>query len=219
MSSDPRPTASVPDELFGCWQREWIEFADGSRDDTSFVVWLQLPSLMADVRLSPAVMALASARRTGFAECSPDELRLLASGDSSAGATTCTAFVAGSDGVRTATAEWSSTVGFQAVSAFPEPGLLELSDDGATMIERAPSGAYVEQWQLLSGSRSALGCTTLPDGSTWYRAGDVGVLVHDRRMGGVALDCEFSFAREAPAGYRVEHSTLPWRVGATISPV
>ena len=27
--------------------RAWIEFADGSRDDTSVVAWLQLPSLMA----------------------------------------------------------------------------------------------------------------------------------------------------------------------------
>ena len=208
----------MPDELVGCWHREWIEFADGSGDEASFVVWLQLPSLMADVRLSTAVMALASAGRTGFSDCSPEELRLLASSDSSAGATTCTTFVAGSHGLRTATAEWSSTVGFQAVSAFPEPGLLELSDHGATMIERAPSGAYVEQWRLLPGSRSALGCTLLADGSTWYRAGDVGVLVHDRRLGGEALDCEFSFARQTPGGFRVEHSTLPWRVGTVISP-
>ena len=85
---------TVPDELFGCWQRRWIEFADGTRDDTSVVVWLQLPSLMADVRLSAAALALAG--RSSF---SLDELLVLADSDSSSGATTCTPVVQ-----RTATA-------------------------------------------------------------------------------------------------------------------
>ena len=49
MQHERRPT--VPDELVGCWQRAWIEHADGTRDDTSLVIWLQLPSDMADVRL------------------------------------------------------------------------------------------------------------------------------------------------------------------------
>ena len=141
------PVQTVPDALLGCWQREWIEFADGTRDDTTFVVWLQLPSLMADVRLSAAALALAG--RSSF---SMDELLVLAESDSSSGATVCTAIVDG-----TATAEWSSAVGFQPVSAFPEPGLLEWSADGTVMIERAPSGAYVEEWHLLPGeSRAAV---------------------------------------------------------------
>jgi hypothetical protein len=211
--------ATVPDELLGCWQRDWIEFSDGTRDETSFVVWLQLPSLMADVRLSSAAMALAAAGLARFADCSPTQRRLLAASDSSAGTTACTPFVAGADGVPRATATWSSTVGFQPVSAFPEPGLLELSSDGTVMIERAPSGAYVEQWRLLPGTRRPLACTTLTGGATWYPAGNVGVLVHDRRLGGEALDCEFSFAREAHGAWVVERSTLPWRVGAVISPV
>ena len=197
----------------------WIEFEDGTRDDTSFVVWLQLPSLMADVRLTAAALELAfEGGPAGFGECSLEQLHVLASSDSSAGATTCTPFVTGADGVRRATAEWSSTVGFQAVSAFPEPGLLELHDDGTVMIERAPSGAYVEEWRLLPGSREPLTCQVLAGGATWYRSGEVGVLVHDRRFGGEALDCEFSFARLGAAGWTVERSTLPWRVGDMITP-
>ena len=126
------PDQTVPDELFGCWQRQWIEFADGSRDDTSFVVWLQLPSLMADVRLSPAALALA-----GRTSLSLSDLMVLAQSDSSSGATVCTPVVEG-----TAVAEWSTAIGFQPVSAFPESGVLEWNSDGTVMMERAPSGVH-----------------------------------------------------------------------------
>ena len=114
---------TVPDELLGCWQRRWIEFADGNRDDTSFVVWLQLPSLMADVRLSGPALGLAG--RRSIAELSNDELLLLADSDSSSGATTCTPVLVGANGVSHATAEWAGIVSFQPISAYPEPGLLE----------------------------------------------------------------------------------------------
>jgi hypothetical protein len=215
------PAQTVPDELLGCWQRRWIEFADGTRDDSSFVVWLQLPSLMADVRLSAAALALAG--RTSF---SMDELLVLAESDSSSGATVCTPVVDG-----TATAEWSSAVGFQPVSAFPEPGLLEWSADGAVMIERAPSEAYVEEWHLLPESRGALSHSVSAEGSEFFRAGAVGVLVRDRpepvpsvsRLTSLtdrgaleaAVDCEFSFCRLTEAVWTIESSTVPGRVGCT----
>ncbi len=218
------PAQTVPDELFGCWQRQWIEFADGTRDDTSFVVWLQLPSLMADVRLSPAALALAG--RSSF---SMDELHVLAESDSSSGATTCTPLVG-----RTATASWSSAVGFQPECAFPEPGLLAWSVDGTVMIESAPSGAYVEEWHLLDGSRGPQSHSVLADGSEWFRAGLFGVLVRDR-VGRVpslsrltelvdrdtleaAIDCEFSFATSAGGLWTIQHSTIPSRVGAIVRP-
>lgn len=216
------PDQTVPDELFGCWQRQWIECADGSRDDTSFVVWLQLPSLMADVRLSAAALALA-----GGTSLSLSDLLVLAESDSSSGATVCTPVVNG-----IATAEWSTAVGFQPVSAFPEPGALEWSKDGTVMMERAPSGAYMEEWHLLPDSRGPLSHSVLADGSEWYRAGSVGVLVRDRpfpvprveRLTSLtdradleaAVDCEFSFCRLTGAAWVVEHSTIPGRVGCEI---
>ena len=125
---------------------------------------------MADVRLSTAAMALAG--RTGL---SMDDLMVLAESDSSSGATVCTPAVEGR-----AVAEWSTAVGFQPGSAFPEPGLLEWNSDGTVMMERAPSGAYVEEWHLLPDSRGPLSHSVLADGSQWYRAGSVGVLVRDR---------------------------------------
>ena len=122
---------SVPAELVGCWRRAWIEFADGSRDDTSVVVWLQLDRGMADLRVSADRGAVTT--RRGFDECSLDELRVLATSESSSGITTCSPIVTGDDGVRRATASWSDGddgIAFQPVSAFPEPGLLEwVADD------------------------------------------------------------------------------------------
>src|SRR6185295_18411891 len=41
----PMATQTVPDLMLGCWRRAWIEFADGRRDDTTVVVWLQTDSL------------------------------------------------------------------------------------------------------------------------------------------------------------------------------
>jgi len=213
---------TVPDELLGCWQRQWIEFADGSRDDTSFVMWLQLPSLMADVRLAAAALTLA-----GRSSLSMHELLVIADSDSSSGATTCTPVVQ-----RTASAEWTSDIGFQPESAFPEPGLLEWRGEGTVMMERAPSGAYVEEWHLLPGSRGPLSHSLRADGSQWFRAGAFGVLVRDRsgplpRVSRLteltdraaletAIDCEFSFAVLADDVWTIQHSTVPSRVGALV---
>jgi hypothetical protein len=236
VRNERRPT--VPAELEGCWQRAWIEYADGTRDDTSIVIWLQLGSGMADVRL-PADRGTV-ATRGGFDECSLDELRALAGSESSSGSTTCTPVTVGSDGVRRATAEWftgDDGVAFQPVSAFPEPGLLEwVTDD--VMIERAPSGAYVEEWHRLPGTAAPLRHHVDAAGRHVYVAGDAAVVVRartrpvpvearldelvaacgDDRDALVALvDCEFSFARLTDDGtFVVAASTLPWQEGTTV---
>ena len=142
---------TVPDVLFGCWKRAWIEFADGTLDDTSIVVWLQTESSMVDVRVAHDRPYLAD--RAGLHECTIDELRAIAASDASSGFTKCDPVVIGPDGLRSATATWHTRghgVNFQPVSAFPEPGLMSWNDDGTVMIERAPSGAYVEEWRLVA---------------------------------------------------------------------
>jgi hypothetical protein len=228
---------TVPPELFGCWRRAWIEFADGTRDDTSTVIWLQLQSKMADIRVS---VDQPGRDRASLSECSLEELRALAASESSSGYTTCTPIVFGDDGVRRATAEWFTRghgVAFQPVSAFPEPGLLEWNDDGTVLYERAPSGAYVEEWRLIPGSSTNLEYRRRADGSELYIAGSVAVEVRDRphpipraaRLrelvaecgdGRAAIerliDCEFSFARQHGSRYVVEASTLPWNIGKVI---
>ncbi len=147
---------TVPDLMLGCWKRAWIEFADGTRDDTTTVVWLQTESLMADVRIGAGHDGLR--HRAGLHDCSVDQLRVLASADASSGFTECGSVDVDADGVRTATASWHTRghgINFQPVSAFPEPGLMSWNDDATVMIERAPSGAYVEEWRLVPGSPRA----------------------------------------------------------------
>jgi hypothetical protein len=232
-------TQTVPDLMLGCWRRAWIEFADGTIDDTTTVVWLQTTSLMVDVRI-PADRHLAS--RTGFDECTIDDLRALAASDASSGFTECGPVALDPNGERSATASWHTRghgVNFQPVSACPEPGLMTWSDDGSVMFERAPSGAYTEEWRLVPGSHDPLTVTSVGS-NTIYRAGDSAVVVRDR---GIAiprqarlpdlideyaddraalealLDCEFSVAQRNDDRWTVVVSTLPWKEGTVVDVV
>jgi hypothetical protein len=228
---------TVPDLMLGCWRRAWIEFADGARDDTTTVTWLQTESLMADVRIGADHNGLR--RCAGLHDCSTDQLRVLASADASSGFTECGPVDVGADGTRTATATWHTRghgINFQPVSAFPEPGLMSWNDDATLMIERAPSGAYVEEWRLVPGSREHLSVTRVGD-ETVYRAGPVAVLVRDRRIAiprparllellddyeadrpmiEALLDCEFSVAEQVGDTWTITASTLPWREGEVL---
>ncbi len=237
------PDRTVPDELLGCWVRSWIRWADGRFDDRSIVVWLQTPSAMADLRLDHDRLDLSA--RSSLAGCTVDELADLARSQSSSGVTHCQPLVL-APGERRATVSWhtgTDGVDFQPESAFPEPGLMEWSEDGTVMIERAPSGAYEEEWRLLAGSRTSFMYRVLdqPDGrrSALYVAGDRAILVRDRdpgcslgasrslvelvrashddrRRAEQLVDCEFSFARRSGDHFVIESSTLPWRRGTEI---
>ena len=55
------------------------------------------------------------------------------------------------------------------------------NDDATVMMERAPSGAYVEEWRLVPGSREHLSVIQVDD-ETMYRAGPIAVFVRDRRV-------------------------------------
>jgi hypothetical protein len=233
-------TQTVPDLMLGCWRRAWIEFADGTIDDTTTVVWLQTNSLMVDVRIPADRRNLAS--RTGFGECTIDDLRALGTSDASSGFTDCGPVAMDPDGQRSATATWHTRgqgVNFQPVSAYPEPGLMTWNDDGSVMFERAPSGAYTEEWRLDPGSRDPLTVTWVGS-HTVYRAGDIAVVVRDRaiptpRQARLAdlldehaddratlealLDCEFSVARRGTEGWTIFASTLPWKEGTIVDVV
>lgn len=236
------PVATVPELMFGCWKRAWIKFADGAIDDTTKVVWLQTESQMVDVRINADPLNIS--RRAGLHDCTIDELHALALNDASSGFTECGSPVVSADGLRGATASWNTRghdvnghgINFQPVSAFPEPGLMTWNADGTVMMEYAPSGAYVEEWRLVPGSRESLSIRQ-HDAGTIYRAGGVAVLVRDRvipipRLARLSelvdeywedrtlieelLDCEFSVAELNEDGWTITASTLPWRIGGKL---
>jgi hypothetical protein len=223
--------------MFGCWKRAWIQFADGSIDNTTCVLWLQTPSLMVDVRIAAERPDFAD--REGLGQCTLDELGALARADASSGFTEAAPVSVDADGMRTTTARWHTRghgVNFQPVSAFPEPGLMSWNDDGTVMLERAPSGAYVERWELVPGSREPLSVTTCAD-HVLYRAGNIVVVVRDRptpipraarlpelleeyaddrAMVEALLDCEFSVAERSDDDWVITTSTLPWKQGQVL---
>ncbi len=225
----------VPAVLRGAWRRTWIRHADGSVDDTSTVLWLQLESARADIRVATDLRELAD--RGSLSECSVADLRLLARSESSTGRTECTPVVATGDGRRHATAEWFVDIGaveFQPVTAYPEPGLLKWNDDATEMTERAPSGAYVEEWHRMPGSDGPLSHEVRPGAVQVFRAGSTAILVRDRprrisrreRLEVLVadagddrealeplVDCEFSLATVLGGVATITASTLPWRAG------
>ena len=230
---------SVPPILQGGWKRRWIKNSDGSFDDTSVVIWLQFEHRMVDVRFAADRAELAD--RGSLENCDQDDLVRLADSDSSSGHTTCTPVLEDEAGLRTATAEWFSKPGveFQPQSAFPEPGFLKWNADASIMMERAPSGAYLEQWNRIVGTEP--GCEpclvqNAADGSELFVLGPLAVLVHDRRehvptegrlvdliaagtdvdQARALLDCEFSLAQRQDDRYVISASSHPWRIGDSL---
>jgi len=226
---------TVPELLRGGWRRSLINYADGRCDTTSTVVWLQLASQMVDVRFPSGLGQLTG--RGSLEACSLDDLKRLAGSEGSSGFTICTPIVTNPEGKATATAEWFTRghgIAFQPATAYPEPGLLEWNRDGSIMTERAPSGAYVEQWHRIPDSEKPLGHRYLDDGRQLYMAGSVAVLVRDRTKPvprpdrlqtlvaeagddhdavAALVDCEFSLAEKLHGQFVITHSTLPWRTG------
>lgn len=192
---------------------------------------------MADIRVPAAHAALAD--RALLGGCDVDDLVRLADGESSTGFTVCSPIVVGDDGMRRATAEWLDTdhdIAFQPVSAYLEPGELEWDNAGMVMIERAPSGAYIERWERVPGSATPLRHHG-DDASQLFVAGDVAIFARERptpvpRVARLAdliaeagpsrselaalVDCEFSLALRIDNTYVVTASTHPWRVGEVI---
>jgi hypothetical protein len=222
----PADRSPVPTWLRGCWRRAWIEFADGSRDDATSVHWLQTDVAMADVRLGADRPSFAGVR--SFAEAGPEQLAALSTANASTGFTSVADVRRHPDGSHTCTAEWHTYghgVNFRPECEFPEPGHLHVDAAGTTMIERAPSGAYVEEWRLVPGSQNELRHAVDDDGTELFVAGPIAIVVRDRRPDPARrrdttvdlLDCEFSVATRGDDDvHRIVASTLPWREGEVV---
>lgn len=228
-------SVTVPARLLGCWYRRYIRFADGTEDTSTRVIWVQTLSGVGDIRVSATRPDLRS--RGGLEDCSIEELLALAEQDCFCGVTLFDA-----KAKPFPTASWpreSYLFRFQPVITFPEPGWMEWLEGGTCMIERAPSGAYVEDWRLQPGSQkfgAHLVQRDAPSATCLYVAGDHAIFARnrsellpgDKTLPELArearydpkrlrelLDCEFSYARRVEPGrdYVIELSTLPWREG------
>jgi hypothetical protein len=231
-------SATVPKEMIGCWERRSFRFPDGKEDTATRVIWLQTLSGAGDMRIPASRPQLGE--RMGFADCSRDELLKLAEQDCFCGFT-----LFDPEAKPFPTASWPKAAylfRFQPVITFPEPGWIEWRNSGTCMIEKAPSGAYEEDWRLQPESQSFAAHLTKRDAASitcLYIAGAHAIYARNRKENlppdktvlelaieaqyerdrlEELLDCEFSYARRLQTGddYKIVVSTLPWREGKSL---
>ena len=191
---------TVPRWLFGCWKRKIITFAERSyngrlmpfpTDDTSEVVWLQTARRCGDLRLNaahPGHPIAAHSLPRSLVTATKADLAAMAEGDGWLGC--CRVDVSGDANIQSAAADWfedEACAGLPTRSKFPEPG--EIRRVGESLLEFAPSGAYVEDWRLEAGSDCGLSASLVlltengaqPDrGVHLVMSGNHAILVRDR---------------------------------------
>jgi hypothetical protein len=214
------------EDLVGLWRRSLIVRGDGSRDDKSWVRWLQGPSDYADLR-QPAGrpdFALVNCLR----DLTPTHLAWMAAQDGFAGT-----LLAG-DGIF----EWRRDIDFQPPGPTPDRG--RLSGDGDLMIEEGYHSPYVEHWHRVAPVRPPVLAVRLSDRTDGcagqiVRVADLFMYARARTgalpaapdlvaciAGADSLakaqdmaDCEIAFGIITP-GWTIEYSTLPFREGRAL---
>jgi hypothetical protein len=183
------PSASVPVWTLGCFRRRCITFFNGDEDARTEVHWLQSRGLTADFRRSPGLARVPSL--AALRELSWPELLALARVEGGFAPSRW-------DGALMHWPYWDS---FQTHAKWPEPGRLERV--GNSLVEFAPSGAYVEDWRFQpAGAGPLVGLSLLDE-----RDARSGELLH---RGGGLIVCgqHAAFVRgrpePLPEGGRVE---------------
>ena len=208
----------VPVPWHGLWRRLALERPDGSGDTTTLVLWLQTATLYADLRIPadrPSFVGV-----TGFAELDAAQCDWLARQQAFAGRLHA-------DGDR---AHWARRIDLAPLAGPPDEG--HLIRDRRMLVEHGVHADYVEHWWCEIDAPTTVAIDR--PAALLVRAGATFMLAVDRRpappapgalaaaVGGAKdaasraalLDCEVSFGHAEGRGYRIVHSTLPWREGA-----
>ncbi len=213
-------------DLLGTWRRTLLQDEHGRQDRTTDVAWVQGPSVFGDLR-QPA--SLDPIQATCLRHLSRDEAVLLAQQE-------------GFGGILIRQADhfqWTRSIDYQPKSARLDRGALAWQGD--TLVETGYDVAYIEHWRRDAGQASRAGAAHLVNVAT----GVAGLLVHaDERFAFIRdravplaeatplsqlvraapstaamqdlVDCEISMG--STDDWRIERSTLPWRVGAALAP-
>lgn len=208
--------------LSGLWQRLLLATPGQPVDTLTRVDWLQGPVLYADLRQPAALGGQVSA--SCLAELTLAEARLLAGQEGFAGR-----FVLSGD-----CAEWQRDIDFRPCP-LGDRGRLE--EHGDLLVEHGLEANYIEHWQREPAARGVPSGSARLVGEADGRA--VIIVRHGQRFAyararALALapgelktrlaaasdaearklvDCEISLGTVTPQGWRIERSSLPWRVG------
>jgi hypothetical protein len=217
-------------DITGLWHRSLIAWPDGRTDTTTFVRWMQSPSLFVDLRQPtgrPSFEDAGCLRQLGRAHV---EWLALQEG------------FAGEIRFDGQFIEWQREIDLQPMSAFADVGRFWF--EGDMMVEEGRDVPYIEHWhRQLPSPQSCNGIGLYEE-----RSGRGGIIVRvgDRFMYARArafdlpsgldlrqhirtvpalheaqdlIDCEISSGQIGADGWRIEHSSLPFKEGQMLKPI
>lgn len=191
---------AFPPALLGAFRRKSITFCSGLTDETTQVYWFQSASFTIDLRLTDGAATPVADRQGWIGDTHWD--------------------AQGSE------LSWTVGYSYQPHNLWPEPARLAFV--GNSVIEFAPSGAYVEDWRQLATSGPLLGLrlaamTDTASGQDF--SADGGLIVAGDHMAFVLSrpphlqdDPESFETSLAIGGLTVTHSTRSARYGQAIVP-
>ncbi len=207
-------------DLAGVWTRSLL-LADGVRDETTRVVWLQGATWFADLRQPADLPDFAHVR--GVADLTAADCRALARQQGFAGV-----LVAAGD-----TVEWVRKIDFQPPGRLRDIG--RLTWDGGVLVEHGVEADYLEHWHREGAVAAPVAAAAAPNGRL-VRAGGHFMFARGRRSALPAgetlaeaaqgldlaalralVNCEISFGDVTPDGWVIRRSTLPWRIGSVLA--
>lgn len=213
--------------LNGLWRRSLLVTEDGVRDESSVVAWLQVGSMFADLRQPagmPDLSHVAGLDDLGMAECLWLARQLGFAGT----------FRKVDDCF-----EWVRELDYQPAGAFKDIG--RLSWEGDVLVEVGRDVAYLEHWHRdapPASPRVALRLRAAEQPGFLLRLGGIFMFARGRAAALPAgedlaacvaaapdvaaaralVDCEISFGMVADGAWRIERSSLPFRVGDDLAP-
>lgn len=208
-------------------ERTLLSRPGSAPDTTTRVTWLQGDRLYCDLR-QPASMPWVSAPSLG--SMSIDDLLVLATQDGFAGQ------LLG----RGTHVEWNRVVAVHPAGPHPDAGTLGMLDD-TTIVEHGVFEDYLEHWRIAATStdidESLLEDVDTGAPAVLVRVGDDFALARgrvtplgshplDEQIRGAAtlraarelMDCEISVGAIENGAWRISASTLPFRIGALLTP-
>ncbi|WP_082073094.1 hypothetical protein [Hyphomicrobium sp. 99] len=214
-------------ETLGLWERSLIAWPDGQQDTTTFVAWLQGPSLFADLRQPANPPSFDDVTCLNDLQC--HHLEWLARQEGFAGR-----FARAGDAF-----EWHRMIDYQCASDTADAGYLSFSD--GILVERGRDIPYIEHWHQTSQRIPPYFAARMRDQNGLegflVRVGDIFMYVRNRavtlpRGGSLAqlvsdgspqetrslLDCEISLGRVREGSWLIGRSSLPFRVNADLAP-
>lgn len=217
-------------DMQGLWSRTLLVRPDATRDTTTWVAWLQGPTLFADLR-QPAGRPDFSGVRS-LKDLSAEQVVWLAQQEGFAGRLE-------QDGEFFV---WRRMLDFQPEAPTPDSGRLCL--EGSVMIEEGRHVPYIEHWQREGEAPLPCAAARLRDGGSgqdgflvrvgaafmYARSGaSVDLPAGSRLVDAVdeaasldaardLVDCDISFGHISGSAWKVERSSLPYREGADLDP-